>query len=193
MFPGFGHLLLSKYLRAFLLILWEIVINLQAHVNLALMYTFLGEFQLVKDVVNIRWSLLYVPTFVFAIWDSYRAAVDLNKQYILASRENAPITPFVMKPFGISYVDKKQPGVASCWCMLNPGLGHIMLQRILHGVFILFWWIFMVYFSNILTAVHLTFFVARQHFWQTRTSYLAKIPSILRSNSMFDRHRLGNT
>ncbi|SHH77515.1 hypothetical protein SAMN02745823_00965 [Sporobacter termitidis DSM 10068] len=160
MFPGFGHLLLSKYLRAYILFLWEIIINLRAHVNLALLHTILGEFDAAKHVIDIRWSLLYIPTFIFSVWDSYRSAVDLNQQYILAARENAPIEPFSIGPFGISYIDKRSPYVASAWCTLTPGLGHIMLQRIHHGVFVLFWWILVVYFSNILTALHLTFYGA---------------------------------
>lgn len=158
MFPGFGHLLLSKYMRAYILFIWEIVINILSHVNLAFLYTFLGNFDAAKNVLNIRWSLLYIPTYVFAVWDSYRAAVDLNKQYILASRENAPITPFVSRAWGISYLDKRSVYTASAWCATTPGLGHIMLQRIHHGFFILIWWIIVVFNSNILTAVHLTFF-----------------------------------
>lgn len=38
--PGLGHLLLSKYLRGFLLFIWEIFINVNAHINLAIMYSF---------------------------------------------------------------------------------------------------------------------------------------------------------
>lgn len=157
LFPGFGHLLLSKYLRAYILFLWEILINLKAHVNLTIFYTILGKFDTVKEIVDIRWSLLYVSPYIFAVWDSYRAAVDLNKHYILASREDAPINPFVIEPFGISYLDKRSPLVTSAWCALTPGLGHIMIQRFTHGLFVFFWWILIIYCSNALTAIHLTF------------------------------------
>ncbi|MGH4051564.1 MAG: hypothetical protein ACREVX_09455 [Clostridium sp.] len=33
-FPGIGHLLLSKYLGGFLLFLWEVFINYNAHITL---------------------------------------------------------------------------------------------------------------------------------------------------------------
>jgi hypothetical protein len=158
MFPGFGHLLLSKYVRAYILIFFEIIVNMKAHVNLGLLYTFLGDVDRAREAVDLRWSLLYIPTFVFAIWDSYRAAVDLNKQYILAARENAPVRPYAVSAFGITYLDKRSPYVASVWCAATPGLGHVMLQRIHHGFFVLFWWIMIVVNSNILTAVHLTAF-----------------------------------
>lgn len=158
MFPGAGYLLISKYLRGYLLFLFEIIVNLQAHVNMALFYMLLGEFELSKQVIDIRWSLLYIPTYAFAIWDSYRAASDLNKHYILASRENAPIKPFVSTPLGLSYLDQRAPFTATAWCALSPGLGHVMLQRLHQGFFILIWWIVICYHSNILTAVHHMFY-----------------------------------
>jgi len=38
-FPGFGHLLLSKYLRGYSLFMWEILVNNMAHLNQAIMYS----------------------------------------------------------------------------------------------------------------------------------------------------------
>lgn len=56
-FPGFGHLLLSKYLRGFLLLGWEVVINLRAHVNQAMIYSFQGNISMAKEVLDTRWLL----------------------------------------------------------------------------------------------------------------------------------------
>lgn len=42
-FPGFGHLLLSKYLHGLALVMWEIFINMAAHVNQAMIYSFQGN------------------------------------------------------------------------------------------------------------------------------------------------------
>ena len=41
-----------------------------------------------KDVLDINWVLLYIPTYIFAVWDAYRTTVDLNLQYLLAARSN---------------------------------------------------------------------------------------------------------
>lgn len=41
-FPGFGHLLLSKYLRGYALILWELLVNNMAHLNYGIIYSFTG-------------------------------------------------------------------------------------------------------------------------------------------------------
>lgn len=202
MFPGFGHLLLSKYLQAYVLFIWEIVLNTNAHVNMALFYTALGRFDAATAVVDLRWSLLYIPTYIYAVWDSYRSAVELNKQFILASREEAPLVPFVIRPFGIGYLDKRPALVAGAWCALTPGLGHIMIQRLAHGLFAFCWWITVVYMSNLLTAVNLTFL---GHFNGARASldpqWYMNIPSLLffcvyvtyvnsvESNKLFDREQ----
>ncbi len=202
LFPGFGHLLLSRYIRAIVLFLWEIFINLRAQINMALFYSFLGQFDLARDVIDIRWSLLYIPTYLFAVWDSYMLAVDMNKQYILASREDAPITPFLIKSLGIDFLSKKPPLVSSAWCAMVPGLGHIMLQRILHGAFVLIWWVAIVYYSNALTALHLTCFGqfdgARQ---VLEPQWFLNLPSVfffcvyttyvnsVESNRLFDREQ----
>lgn len=103
-FPGLGHLLLSKYLRGYLLILWEIFVNVNAHINLALLYSFTGRFQMAKDVLDINWVLLYIPTYIFSVWDAYRTTVDLNHQYILAAREDAEIKMFNIAPLEINYL-----------------------------------------------------------------------------------------
>lgn len=71
-FPGMGHILLSKYLRGFILFFWEFFINSKAHVNLLILYSFTGDFEKAKQVVDMQWLMLYIPTYIFAVWDSYR-------------------------------------------------------------------------------------------------------------------------
>lgn len=80
-FPGFGHLLLGKYYRGFLLVSWEFFINQFSKVNLAMVHSFNGHFELAKEVLNPRLLLLYIPVYLFRIWDSYRSSVDLNNEY----------------------------------------------------------------------------------------------------------------
>ncbi|WP_311315982.1 hypothetical protein [Niallia sp. MER 6] len=53
-FPGYGHLLLHKYIRGFALIIWEVFINQKSQLNLAMAYSFMGEIQLAKDVLNVN-------------------------------------------------------------------------------------------------------------------------------------------
>lgn len=46
---------------------------------------------------------------LFAIWDSFRSAVDLNNQYVLAARENGALKPFKLDAVEINYLDKNVP------------------------------------------------------------------------------------
>ncbi|GFZ81263.1 hypothetical protein GCM10008018_28640 [Paenibacillus marchantiophytorum] len=153
-FPGFGHLLLSKYLRGFILIGWEMFINSQMHLNEAMVYTFIGQFEQASEVMQIRWMSLYAPVYLFAIYDSYRTSIDLNHQYILAKRENAPIVPFKMGIIEINYLDKRSPSMAVVWSMLMPGMGQLLTHRILNAFFVLGTWILICYWSHLLEGLH---------------------------------------
>lgn len=198
-FPGFGHLLLSKYVRGFLFFTWEIVINLNAHLNESILYSFTFHFDAAKQVLDTRWLILYAPTYLFAIWDSYRTAVDLNNQFELAVGEDAKVSPFVMHPLGINYLDKSSPRAAFFWSMTSPGVGQLIPHRFVVAFFILVWWIVFVYRADLLPAIHYTllgkFDLARavaDHQW------LLNIPSLyffsiydayvntVESNKLFD-------
>jgi len=156
-FPGLGHLLLSKYLRGYLLFVWELFVNTHAHINLAILYSFTGKFQMAKDVLDINWVMLYIPAFIFAIWDAYRTTVDLNHQYILGAREDAEIKTFNISPIEINYLDKRTPWNAAMWSALMPGLGQVLIHRVPSALFIIIAFIWIAQQSKIAPAVHYTF------------------------------------
>jgi hypothetical protein len=152
-YPGCGHLFQGRTMKGLLLITWEIVINTNAKINLAILYSMLGKFDLAKAVIHTRWFIVYVALYVFAIWDSYRGTVDTNKHYILADREDAPLKPLHMSSFDINYLDKRNPWVAMAWSMLTPGLGYFYVHKVISGVFMVVWTIMVMYFSHCLQAV----------------------------------------
>ncbi|WP_078427845.1 hypothetical protein [Alkalihalobacterium alkalinitrilicum] len=156
-FPGFGHLLLSKYLRGYALFLWEILVNNMANINLAIVYSFTGKIDLAKEVLEPRWMLLYLPVYVFGIWDSYRTSVDMNKVFILAERENADFNSYTIGALEINYLDKRRPLMAVFWSLFTPGLGQLYIHRVLTAVFTMAFMILFVYFSNVLVTIHLLF------------------------------------
>lgn len=155
-FPGTGHLLLLKYLRGFLLFIWEVVINYKAHINLLILYSFIGDFEKAKAVVDIQWMSLYVPTYIFAIWDSYRTTVDMNHVYMLAAREDAEIKPFKIGAMGVNYLDKRKPWVSAIWSLLVPGSGELYIHRLVTALFVIVWWIVICYYSKLLPSLHYT-------------------------------------
>ncbi len=153
-FPGFGHLLLNKYLRGYALILWEMFINQKIHLNLAVVHTFNGQFQAARDVLDPRFMSLYIPVYIFAIYDSYRTAVDLNKVYLLAQRENGRFNEFSMGALEVNYLDKRKPWLAVLWSMGVPSVGQLYLHRIVLAAFILISTIVIVDRSNLILALH---------------------------------------
>lgn len=152
-FPGFGHLLLSKYLRGFLLFTWEVFVNVNAHLNEAMVYSFIGQIDQAKQVLEPGWAILYIPMYVYAIWDSYRTAVDLNKVYVLADREGADYNTFAIEGMEINYLDKRLPWLAVMWSLFAPGIGQLYIHRIVVSLFIVIWWIAIAYFSHLIEAV----------------------------------------
>jgi len=155
-FPGLGHLLLSKYLRGYLLFLWELFVNLNAHINLGILYSFTGRFQMAKDVLDINWVLLYIPTYIFSVWDAYRSTVDLNHQYMLAAREDAEVKVFNFGQLEINYLDKRTPWNAALWSALMPGLGQVLLHRLPGALFNIFGFIVIAQQAKLMPAIHYT-------------------------------------
>ncbi|WP_404349429.1 hypothetical protein LG311_02835 [Sutcliffiella horikoshii] len=156
-FPGFGHLLLSKYLRGFVLFIWEVLINIKSHVNLAMIYSFQGDIDKAKDILDTQWLLIYIPVYIFAIWDSYRTTVDMNRVFVLAEREEHNFNSFSIGALEINYLDKRNPVMAVLWSLFIPGLGQLYLHRIVTAFFVIVWVIVFFYFSHGLEAVSLLF------------------------------------
>ncbi|MEW9053101.1 MAG: hypothetical protein AB2392_18220 [Neobacillus sp.] len=156
-FPGFGHLLLSKYLRGYALFIWEIIVNTKAHLNQAMVFSFTGNIEMVKEVLEPRWMLMYIPVYIFAIWDSYRTTVDMNRVFLLAERENADFNSYVIAGIEINYLDKRRPLNAVVWSIFTPGLGQLYIHRVITAIFTLIFTIIFVYYSKVLVAIHFLF------------------------------------
>jgi len=155
-FPGFGQIALGQYLKGYILIFWEILINTQSQLNLVILYTFTGRFQEATAAASPRWLLLYNAVFMYALWDSYRTTVDLNKLAVLADRSGSVPAPVAMNSFTINYFDKRNPWVASAWSVLMPGLGHLYAHRLPAGFFLLLWWVAIAYFSHLMEVLNYT-------------------------------------
>jgi hypothetical protein len=156
-FPGFGHMLLSKYLRGYVLFMWEVIVNLNAHVNKAMIYSFQVNIDMAKDVLNTRWLLMYIPVYLFGIWDSYRTTVDMNKVYIMADQENHRFNTFSIGAVEINYLDRRNPLLSVIWSLFVPGLGQLYIHRILTSFFVIIWLVIFYYFSHALEAISLLF------------------------------------
>ncbi|SET48903.1 hypothetical protein SAMN05421676_10578 [Salinibacillus kushneri] len=153
-FPGYGHLLLSKYLRGFLLVMWELVLNQMVQLNLAMVYSFMGDIEAAKEVLNVQYMHLYIPVYLFSIWDSYRSAVDLNKIYLLNEKDTSPVNQLIIRPLEINYLDKRNPTVATLWAMTIPSIGQLYIHRIFSAFFTLVITVVFVHFSHFIEGLH---------------------------------------
>ncbi|KGX90136.1 hypothetical protein [Pontibacillus marinus] len=157
-FPGIPQIAMCKYLMGGILILWEFFINLNANFNLAIYYSFIGEFELATQVLDTRWILIYIPVYLFGIWDSRRGVMETNKFAILAdsfgSAEN--ITPTKLAWYDHNLLDKMRPRIAALWSFILPGLGHLYINRLPTAFYVIVWVVPSVYFSNLLPSMHMT-------------------------------------
>ncbi|MFJ8268165.1 hypothetical protein [Peribacillus asahii] len=157
--PRYGHVMLCKYIKEFLLIVWEYVVNVNSKLNTAILYTFTGRFDEAAQVLNTQWILLYVPVYLYSIWDSRRVAIDLNKYSVLAdmSWTSSEINPITFSAFENNYLDKRKPWLAIFWSLITPRLGHLYVNRLPSGFYILIWFMIALYFSHVLPSIHYTF------------------------------------
>lgn len=133
------------------------LVNINAHVNMAIFYSFQGKFELAKNVIDKRWVYLYIPVFLYAIISSYRVTVDLNKFTKLAEFERSPIIPFSISALEINYLDKRNPWFITLISIFMPGSGHLTTNRIPTGFFVLGWLIAIAYYSHLIESLYFTF------------------------------------
>lgn len=155
-YPGFGHMRVVSIVKGMFLFGGELLINTQAHINLAILYSFTGNIIMAKQVLDTRLLLLYCSILIFAVWESYRIAVEVNKLSVLADHEDDPLNPSVMSAAGFNTFDKRNPWLAVAWSLLMPGVGHLYCLEIIVAVFIIIGGGAITYLSHLLPAIHYT-------------------------------------
>jgi hypothetical protein len=76
--PGLGQLYNRDYIPAFLLLALEFLINLYSNLNLAILYSFNGDFRQGHEIINYEWGLFYPAIYGFAVWQAYNHAKIVN-------------------------------------------------------------------------------------------------------------------
>lgn len=156
--PGLGHLCQGAYFEGLMLMSWEILINLKARLNLAILYTFTGQFEKAKEVIDPTWTLFYGVVFCFAIFDSYRTNVEVNLLARLERRQPRRYYKWMqMSPYGLNYLHRSNPWVALAWSALLTGFGHLYNGKAFKAVILLGWTVAIIYFAQLNGAVIATF------------------------------------
>lgn len=73
-FPGFGQLLNRKYVKGFIFVVLEVIINVKGNINGIIIHSFLGEIDEAIASANYLWVLFYPCIYLFAMWDAYKDA-----------------------------------------------------------------------------------------------------------------------
>lgn len=92
--PGFTQLLSGQIIKGIFFVLLEITLNVASNFNLAIMYSFLGEFDKAIAVTNYQWLMFYPCLYFFALWDAYRGAMPES--------ESGSYFPFVFGAFFVT-------------------------------------------------------------------------------------------
>jgi len=153
---GYAYVSLGSYVKGFILIFLEAFINFNSKLNLGILYTLTGRFELAKQAVDTNWLLFYGPIYIFSIWGGQQLAVDLNKYSILADREGSTMIPFGISSSDIAFLDKRKPWMAAALSCLAPGLGHLYTHRIPTSFYTLMWWMIIAYMGHLFQCIHLT-------------------------------------
>ncbi|MDQ0257315.1 TM2 domain-containing membrane protein YozV [Evansella vedderi] len=79
--PGFGQILNGKYVKGFLFIFLEVVVNVQANFNQIIVFSFLGEIDKAILHTNYQWLMFYPCVYFFAMWDAFKDAGGGKDKY----------------------------------------------------------------------------------------------------------------
>ncbi len=139
-------------------------------------------------MLNTDLLLLYCGILIYAVWDSYRATLEINKAAVLADHEDAPILPALIEPAGLNFMEKRNPWVAIAWSAIVPGAGHLYCVSLIPAIFLMLGGAVIMYFSHLLPAIGYT---ALGQFSQAKTvvdwQWLLNIPSFY-CFSIFDAY-----
>jgi hypothetical protein len=155
--PGFGHLTLGQSFKGLLLMSWEILINHQAHINLAIYHTVLGHIDQARTALDYRWAVLYPTFYVFTMWDSYRISVEYNHLDRLERlQKRRRFDRASVSPLGIHGLDRRNPALAAFWSVVMTGLGHMYSNRMLKAIVLMAWYLAIILKSGLSLAFYHT-------------------------------------
>lgn len=80
--PGFGQLINKKYIKGILFIGLEFLINIESHLNMAIISSFQGEISTAINQVNYQWLMFYPCIYMFAMWDACRDSLSKKKAFL---------------------------------------------------------------------------------------------------------------
>lgn len=167
--PGLGHLFLGLHLKGLVLMTWEILVNYKAHLNTAIYFTLLGQYDQAREVLDYQWVIIYPLFYLFSMFDAYRTCVELNT---LTARERVQrhrtFKMVSLTPLGVTTITRRNPLMASFWSATITGFGQFYNDRGLKAWIMMVWYLVVVLRSGLAQAAY-----------YTATGRLALVPATL--------------
>lgn len=177
--PGLGHMHLGHYLRGLIFMSGEIYINLKASINLSIFYTFIGDFEKANHVLSERWVLFYMAVWCFAIFDSWKLSMEVNK--ICELEENQETRYFKrMDIFGFSrnQLDQRPPIFSAFFSTVLGGMGQIYNGQYVKGFLLVGWAIAINYYAQTNHLLNKLLMGQEVHLENINWEWLLFLPSI---------------
>jgi hypothetical protein len=153
-FPGFGHLLIHRYVPGVLLTMSEVIINTLGHVNEAMVYSFCGQFELAKQIVNPEYMYGYMAMYFWSICDSRRSANEMCRlSEVAAIGRTGAGRSYRLSMWGIDYLARRRPALGALCSGIFPGLGQLYSGRLFLAFYAIFWWWIYAVNSNVYLVV----------------------------------------
>ncbi len=179
-FPGCGHLHLGALLKGLIFISGEMIINTKARINLAIYYTFIGNFEKADYVFNGFWGLFYIAVWVFAIYDAYTLAIEINQLCDLEENQDKRyFRKFTISAMGVNNISQRSPIVASFFSTVVGGMGQAYNLEFGKGFVLISWVVIINYFSKFNYLVYKTICGQEIFLNQVDWQWLLYMPSIM--------------
>jgi hypothetical protein len=81
--PGFGQLMNKRYFKGIILIILELIVNVKANINTAIVLSFLGQTKQAVDICNYQWLMFYPCVYLYSIWDAYKDGSEEEEKPLL--------------------------------------------------------------------------------------------------------------
>ncbi|HWI51293.1 MAG TPA: hypothetical protein VNT01_04050, partial [Symbiobacteriaceae bacterium] len=146
---------MGQNLKGLILMSWEILVNHQANLNLAIYYTLLGQYDLAKQAVHCQWLIIYPLFYAFSMFDSYRICLDLNcLDQLERLQERRHFEYNATSYMGRTVLSRKNPIMAAIWSAGIPGLGQFYADRGLKALTLMGWYLAVVLKSGLSFAAY---------------------------------------
>lgn len=151
--PGFGHLYMGQHLKGLILMSWEILVNAKANLNLAIYHSLMGQPEVAQSVLHYEWLIIYPLFYVFAMFDSYRACLELNQLADLERfQKDRYFDNLSETMLGIVTLSRRNPTMSALWSACVPGFGQFYNDRGLRSLTLMVWYIAIIFKSGLAPA-----------------------------------------